>query len=96
MDQYSGHLYVAGNETIGPNPIEEKGWIYPTESSLLVVGALSEFQQTPYRSIQVSNIKGTPDTESTWVPMATSTAKKIEGRPTLDSVVGNPLGIDPV
>ena len=52
LDWYSGHLYVAGNETIGQNPIE-KGWIYPTESSLPVVGALNEFQQTPYRSMQV-------------------------------------------
>ena len=50
---------------IGPNPIKEKGWIYPTESSLPVAGALSEFQQTPYRSMQVSNIKETPDAEST-------------------------------
>ena len=25
-----GTCIVAGNETIGPNPIEEKGWIYPT------------------------------------------------------------------
>ena len=73
LAQYSGHLYVAGNETIGPNPIEEKGWIYPTESSLPVAGALSEFQQTPYRSMQVSNIKEMPDAESTWVPMAIST-----------------------
>ena len=68
LDQYSGHLYVAGNETIGPDPIEEKGWIYPTGSSLPVVGALNEFQQTPYRSMQVSNIKETPDAESTQVP----------------------------
>ena len=50
---------------IGTNPIKEKGWIYPTESSLPVAGALSEFQQTQYRSMQVSNIKGTPDAEST-------------------------------
>ena len=65
LDQYSGYLYVVGNKTIGPNPVEGKGWIYPTESSLPVAGALSEFQQTPYRSMQVSNIKGTPDAEST-------------------------------
>ena len=47
-------------KTIGPNPIEEKGWIYATESSLPVAGALNEFQQTPYRSMQVFNIKETP------------------------------------
>ena len=48
LDWYSGHLYPAGGESIGPNPIEEKGWIYPTESTLPVAGAPSEFQQTPY------------------------------------------------
>ena len=37
--------------------------------------------------MQVSNIKETPDAESTQVPMATSTAKKIKGGPTLDSEV---------
>ena len=59
-----------------------------------VAGALHEFQQTPYRSMQVSNIKGTPDVESTWVPIAISTAKKIIGRPMLGDVVKSPLGID--
>ena len=87
-------MYIAGNETMGLNPIEEKGWIYPTESSLPVAGALSEFQQTPYRSMQVSNIKETPDAESTQVPMAISTAK-MEGRPMLGNVDESPLEIDP-
>ena len=94
LDQYSGHLYIVGNETIGPDPIEEKGWIYPTESSLPVTGALSEFQQTPYRSMQVSNIKETPDAESTQVPITISTAK-MEGRPTLGNVDERPLEVDP-
>ena len=80
---------------LDPNPVEEKGWIYPTESSLPVAGVLIEFQQTPYRSMQVSNIKGTPDAESTQVPMVTSIAKKVEGRLTLGDA-GNPLEIDPV
>ena len=95
LDRYSGYLYAAGNETISPNPIEEKGWIYPTESSIPVVGALCEFQHTPYRSMQVSNIKGTPDAESTQVPIAASTAKRVEGRPNLGNIVENPLEIDP-
>ena len=94
LDQYSGHWYIAGNETIGPNPIEEKGWIYPTESSLTVAGALSEFQQTPCRSMQVSNIKETPGAESTLVPMAISTAK-MEGRPMIGNVDESPLEVDP-
>ena len=94
LDQYSGHLYVAGNETIGPNPIEEKGWIYPTESSLPVAGALSEFQQTPHRSMQVSNIKETPDAESTQVPMATLTIK-MEGRFKMGNAGESPLEVYP-
>ena len=32
LDRYSGYLYTAGGETISSDPIEEKGWIYPTES----------------------------------------------------------------
>ena len=31
LDRYSGYLYAAGRETISSDPIEEKGWIYPTE-----------------------------------------------------------------
>ena len=42
LDQYSGHLYPAGGETIRPDPIEEKGCIYPTESTLPVAGAPGE------------------------------------------------------
>ena len=45
--------------------------------------------------MQVSNIKETPDAESTKVPMATSTAKKIKGGPTLDSEVRDSLEIKP-
>ena len=45
--------------------LKKKGGYTPTESSLPVAGALSEFQQTPYRSMQVSNIKEVPDAEST-------------------------------
>ena len=33
LDKYSGYLYAAGGETISSEPIEEKGWIYPTEST---------------------------------------------------------------
>ena len=95
MDLYSGHLYIAGDEMICPNPIKEKGWIYPTESSLPVAGAFSEFQQTLYRSMQVSNFKETPDAESTQVPMVTLTAKRIKKKLILDSVVRSPLEIKP-
>ena len=68
------------------------GYILP-ESSLPVAGALSEFQETPHRSMQVSSIKETPDAESTQVPMAISTAK-MEGRPTIGNVDESPLEVD--
>ena len=33
LDRYSGYLYAPGGETISSDPIEEKGWIYPNEST---------------------------------------------------------------
>ena len=76
LDRYLGYLYAAGGETIGPDPIEEKGWIYPTESTKPIVSAPDEFRLTPYHTLQISTIKGTPEAESTQVPMATSTVEK--------------------
>ena len=77
LDRYSGYLYAAGGETIGQDPIEEKGWIYPTESTKPIASAPDEFRLTPYHSLQISTIKGTPEAESTQVPMATSTVEKV-------------------
>ena len=65
LDKYSGYLYATGRETISSEPIEEKGWIYPTESTKPIAGALDEFRLTPYHTLQVSTIKGTPVAEST-------------------------------
>ena len=65
MDRYSGYLYASGGETISSDPIEEKGWIYPSESTKLIVSAPDEFRLTPYHTLQVSTIKGTPVAEST-------------------------------
>ena len=59
-----------------------------------VVRALSEFQHMPYRSMQVSNIKRTPDEESTQVPIAAASAKRVEERPNLGNIAENPLEID--
>ena len=80
LDRYSGYLYAAGGETISSDPIEEKGWIYPTESTRPIASASDEFRLTPYHTLQASTIKGTPVAESTWVPMATSTIAKIKGQ----------------
>ena len=65
LDKYSGHLYATGGETISSEPIEEKGWVYPTESTKPIAGALDEFRLTPYHMLQASTIKGTPVAEST-------------------------------
>ena len=76
LDKYSGYLYATGGETISSEPIEEKGWIYPTESTKPIAGALDEFKLTPYHILQASTIKGTPVAESTLVPMATLTVER--------------------
>ena len=47
LDRYSGYLYAAGGETISSDPIEEKGWIYPTESTRPIASAPDEFRLTP-------------------------------------------------
>ena len=65
LDKYSGYLYATGGETISSEPIEEKGWIYPTESTKPIAGAPDEFRLTPYHTLQASTIKGTPVVEST-------------------------------
>ena len=78
LDRYLGYLYATGGETIGPDPIEEKGWIYPTESTKPIASAPDNFRLTPYHTLQVSTIKGTPEAESTRVAMATSTVKRVK------------------
>ena len=65
LDKYLGYLYATGEETISSEPIEEKGWIYPTESTKPITGAPDEFRLTPYHTLQASTIKGTPVVEST-------------------------------
>ena len=65
LDRYLGYLYAAGGETISSYPIEEKGWIYPTESTMPIASAPDEFGLTPYHTLQASTIKGTPVVEST-------------------------------
>ena len=76
LDKYLGHLYATGGETISSELIEEKGWIYPTESTKPIAGALDEFRLNPYHALQASTIKGTPVVESTQMPMATSTVER--------------------
>ena len=65
LDRYLGYLYAAGGETISSNPIEEKGWIHPTELTRPIASGPDEFRLTPYHTLQASTIKGTPVVEST-------------------------------
>ena len=65
---------------LAQTPIEEKGWIYPTESTRPIASAPDEFRLTPYHTLQASTIKETPVAESTQVPMATSTVEKTKGQ----------------
>ena len=73
-------MYAAGGETISLDPIEEKGWIYPTELTRPIAGAPDEFRLTPYHTLQASTMKGTPIVELTRVPTATSTVEKTKGQ----------------
>ena len=79
-DRYLGYFYAAGGETISSDPIEEKGWIYPTESTRPIASAPDEFRLIPYHTLQANTVKGTPIAESTQVPMATSTVEKAKGQ----------------
>ena len=58
-------MYATGGETISSEPIEEKGWIYPMESTKPITGDPDEFRLTPYHTLQASTIKGTSVVEST-------------------------------
>ena len=80
LARYLGYLYAAGGETISSDPIEEKWWIYPTESTRPIGSTPDEFRLTPYHTLQASTIKGTPVAESIQVPMATSTVEKTKGQ----------------
>ena len=75
-----GYLYAAGGETISLDPIEEKGWIYPTELTRPIASAPDEFRLTPYHTLQASTIKGTPIAESTQAPMTISTVEIEKGQ----------------
>ena len=73
LDKYSGHLYVANKHGVY-TCIEEKGWIYPTESSLMepIVGSSQDQDNKTPQSIQLSNFKKTPEAESTRDPLMAS------------------------
>ena len=73
LDRYSGHLFVTNEQGVY-TCIEEKGWIYPTESSLiepLAGSSQNKDNETP-QSIQLFNFKKTLEAESTRDPLMAS------------------------
>ena len=66
LDRKSGHLYVPNQNGIY-SIIEEKGWIYPTESMMIdpVAGNLSVSGNVTPQTLHLTGINPTPDAEST-------------------------------
>ena len=73
MDRKSGHLHVLDEK--GYKQIEEKRLLYPSES-MIIAGALDENRSNPFVMTRSSKLPETPTTESTRVPLKTSTDKK--------------------
>ena len=73
LDQYSGHLFVTNKQGVY-TCIEEKRWIYPTESSLIepLAGSSQDKDNETPQSIQLFNFKKTPEAESTRDPLMAS------------------------
>ena len=66
LDKYSGHLYVPNTNGVY-TIIEEKGWIYPTESMLTepIAGNLSTLGNLTPQSLHLTGMGQSPDAEST-------------------------------
>ena len=66
LDRKSGHLYVPNQNGIY-SLIEEKGWIYPTESMMIdpIAGNLSISGNVTPQTLHLTWINPTPDAEST-------------------------------
>ena len=66
LDRKSGHLYVLNQNGIY-SIIEEKGWIYPTESMMIdpAAGNLSISGNITPQTLHLTGINPTPDAEST-------------------------------
>ena len=73
FDKRSGNLYVLEAEEY--KKIEEKGLLFPSES-MIMARALEREMGEPQPSMQISKIQATPATESTRIPLRTSTEKR--------------------
>ena len=77
LDRKTGYMYTRKGDDI--IQIEERAHIFPVESMTLAGGPTNE-GQSPTRTMHLTNIKNTPDAESTRVPIETSTDKRGESK----------------
>ena len=79
LDKYSGHLFVTDEDRVYMRA-QEKGWIFPTESTMEepLAGNIPHLGSriTP-QSIQLNNFKKTPEAESTRDQIPTSTPSRM-------------------
>ena len=68
LDKKSGYLYEIDTHGMYQR-IEEKGWLYPVESMTPLAGSRPYLAKTPLMGIDETNLKRTPDAESTRLPL---------------------------
>ena len=74
LDKYSGHLFVTDEDGVYMKA-QEKGWIFPTESTIEepLAGNIPHPGSITPQSIQLNNFKKTPEAESTRDQIPTTT-----------------------
>ena len=74
LDKYSGHLFVTDEDGVYMKA-QEKGWIFPTESTMEepLAGNIPHPGSITPQSIQLNNFKKTPEAESTRDQIPTTT-----------------------
>ena len=74
LDKYSGHLFVTDEDGVYMKA-QEKGWIFPTESTMEepLAGNIPHQGSITPQSIQLNNFKRTPEAESTRDQIPTTT-----------------------
>ena len=80
LDKYSGHLFVTDEEGVYMRA-QEKGWIFPTESTMEepLAGNIPHPGSITPQSIQLNNFKKTPEAESTRDQIPTLTPSRTIG-----------------
>ena len=77
LDKYLGHLFVTDEDGVYMKT-QEKGWIFPTESTMEepLAGNIPHLGSITPQSIQLNNFKKTPEAESTRDQIPTSTPSR--------------------